>query len=98
MEIKSDDWRLFKQEEYMMNMTLKRTVFRQSSVGNDHCHCEFCWEKFSENENDMHIGYSSIDERMWVCDNCFRDFHEHFKWVIIPSSEKKDVDIGDNSL
>ena len=83
MKTKGDDWRLCKQEEYMMNAKLKRTVFCQRRVGNDHCHCEFCWEKFSENDGDMHVGYSTIDGRIWVCDDCFHDFHERFRWIVI---------------
>lgn len=87
MKTKGDDWRLCKQEEYMMNAKLKRTVFSQRRVGNDHCHCEFCWEKFSENDEDMHVGYSTIDGRIWVCDDCFHDFHERFRWIVISTEE-----------
>jgi hypothetical protein len=35
----------------------------------EHEHCELCWTKISENENDQQEGYT--DEEEWVCIQCY---------------------------
>jgi len=35
----------------------------------EHEHCELCWIKISENENDQREGYT--DEEEWVCIQCY---------------------------
>lgn len=77
----NDDWRLFNQDQYLMKKDLKRSVFK-STENRDHVHCEFCWEKFSEQEGDLREGYLTTDERYWICDRCYSDFKDVFKWEI----------------
>lgn len=73
-----DDWRLFRQEEYLHGVTL---YYREWS-GSDHAHCEFCWEKFSYYPDTLHEGYTTEDNYHWICPECFNDFKEKFSWKI----------------
>lgn len=73
-----DDWRLRGQEDYLKN---QKFVFQKYSSINGkslHAHCEFCWHKFMENpegvEDCSDCGYCSIDNRYWICEDCFADF------------------------
>ena len=76
------DWRLIDQQEYLQGKQLKRKCFRESSRS-DHVHCEFCWEKISDFENCVHEGYCTLDEKHWICSQCFQDFQEMFAWSIV---------------
>jgi len=42
------------------------------------------WAKFgADNEDDvLREGWTSPDEYRWICDVCFGDFHEQFKWHV----------------
>ena len=76
------DWRLSDQMEYLNEKKLIRAVFK-SNAKNDHEHCEFCWEKFSELEDDLHQGYCTIDRYYWICEECYNDFKEMFNWKLV---------------
>ena len=83
MEMTGNDWRLLDQDQYLKNKTLKKIKFIATDIDHDHTHCAFCWEKFSEFEPDLHDGFSTLDERYWICPDCFKDFKESFNWEII---------------
>ena len=82
MEVNDKDWRLLNQEKYLQDAVLTKAIFYEQEVGNDHAHCEFCWDKFSERSGDLHEGFTTIDKKIWICDNCFHDFKEKFKWTV----------------
>ena len=46
-----NDWRLNGQEEYLYGVSLKHINYIHFGI-NDHDHCEFCWDKFSDRESD----------------------------------------------
>src|SRR5258708_1625205 len=79
------DWRLTNQGTYLTGVTLHRRLYFFWSESWEHDHCEFCWRKFlvpgdvamdfSTNE-----GWTTDDERRWVCDGCFADFKSRFHW------------------
>lgn len=73
-----NDWRLLYQEEYLMNAKLKKAVYTKPSEKWDHDHCAFCWDKFSENKDDLTQGYCTTDQNYWICEECFNDFKEMF--------------------
>jgi len=77
----NDDWRLTNQEKYLKNCELELTQF-ESHRNSDHKHCSFCWDKFSENAEDLHFGYVA-NKKYWICPNCFNDFKEMFGWKVI---------------
>jgi hypothetical protein len=31
----------------------------------------------------LHVGYSTEDEYRWMCDSCFAEFKDRFRWVVI---------------
>ena len=43
-----------------------------------HEHCDFCWEKATLDKKGTF--YFTKDMRHMVCEECFRDFCERFKW------------------
>ena len=90
--IEKDDWRLNNQEKYLMGVTLVRSLYRQYPYNPewDHDHCEFCFTKFSLDtriEDALQAGYTTTDEYRWICQTCFEDFKEMFKWKVIDSPE-----------
>lgn len=46
-----------------------------------HAHCDFCWEKATPEQEG--IFYFTKDMSHAVCEECFRDFHEQFKWKVL---------------
>lgn len=76
------DWRIVNQEKYLSDVTLVKAKFARLDDENDHTHCAFCWEKFSERPGDLHIGYATLDGYYWICECCFDDFEEQFHWTI----------------
>ena len=78
-----DDWRLNGQEEYIYGVELDRVRLRFPEPEEvDHAHCDFCWAKFSDREEDLHQGYATLDRQFIICDECFEDFKERFKWKV----------------
>ena len=75
------DWRLQGQENYLKGVKLIARVYN-AVKGWDHDHCEFCGAKFSNNEGDLHQGYSTVDSYHWICKDCFNDFKDQFEWTI----------------
>lgn len=76
-----DDWRITNQINYLKGINLIFSYY--DSAIRDHDHCEFCFAKFSEAQKDLHQGYCSTDKYYWICEKCYSDFKEHFKWGII---------------
>ena len=83
MEHKTDknDWRFQGQDKYLMNVQLMLSKFDNSV--RDHDHCDFCSEKFSEMDGDLHEGYCTLDKYHWICEKCFNDFKDMFNWQVV---------------
>lgn len=81
--VQKDDWRLRGQAKYLSGATLFRRAYRRYRPGWDHDHCEFCWIEFNEEPlpETRQIGYCTRDEYYWICDECFSDFKEMFRWI-----------------
>lgn len=80
--LEKNDWRLLNQKEYLMNAKLKIAQYIKPSDGWDHEHCAFCWDKFSENSEDLNKGYCTLDKKYWICEDCFNDFKEMFNFKV----------------
>lgn len=80
--LEKNDWRLLNQKEYLMNAKLKKAEYTKPSEKWDHDHCAFCWDKFSENKEDLTQGYCTTDQKYWICEECFNDFKEMFDFTI----------------
>lgn len=81
--IEKDDWRLQGQEEYLKDKILIYKKYIRFSEKWDHEHCEFCNDKISEYEGDLHEGYCTEDERYWICCECYNDFKKIFNLTAI---------------
>ena len=76
-----EDWRLNNQIDYLFEKVIQKKQYSFSSE-NDHEHCEFCWNKISIYPEDLHFGYYEPDSKSWICEDCFNDFKDLFKWSI----------------
>ena len=78
-----NDWRYREQESYLLGVTLRRKKYSERVTKTDHDHCQFCGTKFSDSiPGALTEGYATSDDYYWICDNCYSDFAEDFKWVI----------------
>jgi chromosomal replication initiation ATPase DnaA len=71
-----DDWRYQGQEKYLRELKFSYSEYITISE-NDHDHCEFCANKFSNTISDaLKEGWTDDTKYRWICDDCFQDF-EH---------------------
>jgi len=75
------DWRLTNQMQYLFGVVLQYRKYSQYSKEWDHDHCEFCWEKLSEQE--IAEGYTTKNSEHWICKSCFDDLEDRFSWIVI---------------
>ncbi len=50
----------------------------------DHDHCEFCTKKIwdrASGDDEADVGYTTVDDYHWVCDECFDDFNSR-RWTV----------------
>ena len=86
MAASDSDWRLMGQENYLLDATLCWRPYDTAVTGTDHDHCEFCSVTFAESgliPEALHAGYSTVDAYRWICEGCFADFNERFRWTLI---------------
>lgn len=77
---KLNDWRLMGQEKFLEGKTLVQKPYVIRKPRWEHDHCEFCMERIDETVKNA---YCTEDEYHWVCQKCFNDFKEVFKWKTI---------------
>jgi len=85
-----NDWRLLDQDTYLTSVPLERRTYHRESEDWNHDHCEFCNATFSEFPGDLHVGYTTLDSYYWICDKCFNDFKDLFRWKVIPGANETD--------
>jgi hypothetical protein len=84
MDSNNNDWRLQGQEKYLFGKTLVHKKYTDKTTTTDHDHCEFCLDKFSTTiANCLTEGHTTTDDYHWICENCFNDFKNDFKWTTI---------------
>ena len=90
VSVASDDWRLTTQERFLRGVGLRwRPWFpsRRPDLrgGWDHDHCVFCHAEIARHA-DFTAGYVTADDQYtWICPPCFDDFHEQFRWQVVPA-------------
>lgn len=85
----SDDWRLLRgQNQYLSNTYLIYQKYKPKNPTNDHDHCEFCMVKFGYQEGSLNEGYSTLDNDIWICPQCYMDFRRLFNWKLLVKQEK----------
>ena len=57
----------------------------------DHAHCSFCWAKFSDMEEDLHVGYITLDREDIICEECYNDFKDRFQWTLADEQEMEQL-------
>lgn len=77
-----DDWRIMGQEGYLMNKRLQHRRFSRALCVEDFDQCEFCWAIFDKDRAHPLPAYFEPEKKVWVCEECFRDFQEHFHWTV----------------
>ncbi len=83
MQPEPDDWRLQGQEKYLFGAILSFKKYSDRKTTTDHDHCEFCWAKFSDTiPGKLTEGYTTQDDYRWICNECFIDFKDKFKFLL----------------
>lgn len=81
-----NDWRIMNQEKYLSGKHLRFRNFVKASDW-EHEHCCFCTKKIMEDCQDIDdcttSGYSTLDNYYWICADCYADFKEKFKWILV---------------
>lgn len=84
----NDDWRLYKgQIEYLYKTSLLHHAYTPCNSNIDHDHCEFCMAKFGTNLDELNYGYSTVNNYTWICEDCYNDFKEMFKWNVMETNK-----------
>lgn len=79
----NEDWRLFReQERYLTGAHLIYHLYEPHNPSNDHDHCEFCMAKFGKGDADLKIGYSTLNNEIWICPKCYNGFKDRFGWKL----------------
>lgn len=76
------DWRNRSQEAYLYATTLFCKEYHTQSPDWTHDHCEFCWATFSDAPDDLHWGYTTMNEQCWICPDCYDDLSQIFQWHV----------------
>ncbi len=77
------DWRNNGQDRYLNKAVLYRRKYKAPSKSWQHDHCAFCWARFSVDfPGDLHEGYATGDNYWWICDECYADLKDIFKWTV----------------
>ena len=77
---------VFKYQHYMIGAELKRFSFDPNQLG-DHDHCIMCGAKFSKNPEDEKEGYITLDQKYIVCDECFREYKEEYRFCLSDTAQ-----------
>lgn len=77
-----NDWRIMGQEGYLKGKILQYRVFDRAICREDYCQCEFCWDTFESEAGSSTFAYFEPSGKFWICDTCYRDFEQHFGWIV----------------
>ena len=70
--------------DHMRGVKLFLLPYKAKSTKWDHDHCEFCWQKFTEDRPDTaHEGFTTEDRYYWVCRECFELFKDEYRWKTV---------------
>lgn len=79
MMFKKDDWRLLNNTEHLKKVSINPTNGEEICKNAPHLkHCEFCFEAVQDNPHQW--WFVPIDLSCCICEECFHDFKEDFKW------------------
>ena len=78
--INNNDWRLTNQMNYLFEKDLLHVPYEAYRPGWEHEHCDFCSETI---DTSTKRAYCTTNKYHWICENCFNDFKETFKWEVV---------------
>ena len=74
-----DDWRYQGQDKFLKGLEFSFSEYIPK-LQNDHDHCEFCSNKFSNTIQDaIKEGWTDQAKNRWICKECFQDFEQVIK-------------------
>lgn len=76
-----DDWRITNQKRYLDKVKIIKSNILEFPE-KDHEHCCFCWAKFGKSFDMLKEGYCTIDHNHWICEICYNDFKDMFRWKV----------------
>ena len=80
------DWRLdiAEEPEFYAKYTWQFKRWTKTRGHWDHDHCEFCGIEISGifGEDILNEGWANEDEYYWICDKCFNEFKDIYRWKI----------------
>ena len=84
-EYTEDEWNKWFESNLKSNTFLDDAVLEKKTypTSEEHSHCEFCWDKFGSDEEDLKSGYYESKTKSWVCDSCFKIYKDYFHWKVI---------------
>jgi hypothetical protein len=82
--LEKNDWRLTGQDKYLKGVPLYRKEYVAPGPDWDHDHCEFCWATFMDSDRPdiQREGYTTKDNKKWICSTCYEDFKVMFAWSV----------------
>ena len=69
----------YKNKNYLHSRRLQLKDFANSD--DQHRHCDLCKSRFSNTPN-QGSGYYQNSSKIWICETCYNDFKELFKWGV----------------
>ena len=83
-----DKWQLeeYEEKDYLHDKVLLLKEYAERLP--DHEHCELCWARFSDYEDDLHRGYYEEESQSWICPECFHTLENLFGWSSIVATDK----------
>lgn len=78
------DWRLTNQMNYLSDKNLCHMKYQPFREGWEHDHCAFCVTTIDTSTGEA---YCTTDHYHWICENCYGDFREMFRWKKVDISE-----------
>ena len=82
-KMEENDWRLWDDSDCFRNEKFYFRKYKKSSERWDHEHCNFCWARISEYDDELNEGYCTVKDELWVCPQCFNDFKEKFNLEVV---------------
>lgn len=77
--IEKDDWRLLNNVEYLKGLSINPTDGEELAKHMPHLKkCIFCWNKV--NGKSYQAWFIPEDMSCCICEECYNDFKEMFKW------------------
>lgn len=92
-----EDYRIQGQEGYLLNKHLQHRKFDRKLCVEDFDQCEFCWSCFDEDKSCPLNAYFEPMVKVWICEDCFNDFKEHFHWTVDEIDEKGEIYSGESA-